>query len=110
MHTRHVPFLVLSLCLAVIAVEMAWLTSSKRLMFGVPAMTNEKLGDESQILVFGKDLAKNLVEERVVSQLDVFLVLSMILCPVVLCDLVEMRPIGEWLVDQTMSAHGTQRQ
>ena len=77
-------------------------------MFIVPAMTNKKLREESWILVLGQDLAF-LVKERVAPRLDIFLKLGVILVPVVLSDLVKtsILPIGGWLVDQTVSAHGT---
>ena len=80
-------------------------------MFIVPEMTNKKLGEESRILVLGQDLAI-LVEERVAPRLDIFLKLGVTLVPVSSSDLVKtsILPIGGWLVDQTVSAHGTRRQ
>jgi hypothetical protein len=76
----------------------------------MPAVANEKLGEESRILVLGNDLAI-LVEERVAPRLDVLLELGVILRPFILFDLIEtsVLPIHERLVHQTVSAHGTRR-
>ncbi len=50
-----------------------------------------------------------LVKERVAAQLGVLLELGVILCPVVAGDLVQTStlPIGEWLVNEAVSTHGT---
>ena len=50
-----------------------------------------------------------LVEERVAARLGVLLELGVILRPAVSGDLVQtsILPIGEWLVNEAVSAHGT---
>ncbi len=76
----------------------------------MPAVTNEKLREESQILVLGDGLAI-LVEKGVAAGLDVFLVPDVILCPFISFDFVEMNvlPIGEQLINQTVTTHDTRR-
>jgi hypothetical protein len=76
----------------------------------MPAVTKEKHGEESRILVLGDGLAI-LIEEGVAAGLDVLLVLDVILCPVISFDLAEtsVLPIGEQLVNQTVTTHNTRR-
>ena len=71
-------------------------------------MAHEKLGQEGRIPVLRDDLPI-LVEERVAARLGVLLELGVIPRPAVAGDLVQTStlPIGEWLVDEAVSAHGT---
>ncbi len=76
----------------------------------MPAVTNEKLREESRILVLGDGLAI-LVEEGVAAGLDVFLVPDMILRPFISFDFVEtsVLPIEERLINQTVTTHDSRR-
>lgn len=104
---RTLPRPELGLRLGVVTTEKALLPSRKCLNSILPAVANEKLGQEGRILVLGNGLAV-FVEEGVAPGLDVLLVLGVILCPVVLHHLVETSglPIGERLIHQAVATLG----
>ena len=82
---RTLPRLELGLCLDVVASKKALLPSSECLIRIMPAVANEKLGQEDWILVL-RDCLAVLVEEGVSSGLDVLLVLGVIICPLFALD------------------------